>query len=148
MKQHNIFTHPLVIVSIILSLVLGSLALFEGCNMQSGRKSSKQSQSYLDRNVSIYVQYNSGISQKIELHRDNHTYISYDRFDVTGSSDWSISCKGSYSEEPINEDGIIQIYFNGAERLGHYRSGKIYTKSDRLVAHAPSNVFEGYYSAQ
>lgn len=144
MKKHDIFTHSLVIIPIILSLILGGLSLFVGCNMQS----SKQSQSYLDRNVSTYVQYNSGISQKIELHRDTHTYISYDRFDAVGSSDWSVSCKGSYSEEPINEDGIIQIYFNGAEHLGDYRSGKIYTKSDRLVARAPSNVFEGSYSSR
>lgn len=141
MKNNNLITRSLVKIAIVLSLILSGLMLFEGCNMQ-------QSQSYLYRNVSTYVQYNSGISQKIELHRDTHTYVTYDRFDAIGRGDWSVSCKGSYSEEPINEEGVIQIYFNGAEHLGDYRSGKIYTKSDKLVARAPSNVFEGNYIAQ
>lgn len=125
-------------------LVIVMLFLMVGC----GSQGSKQKQTYLDRNVSIYVQYNSGISQKIELHRDTHTYCVYDRFDAMGHSNWSVQCKGSYTEEPINESGVIKIYFNGANLLGDYTSGKIYTNTDKLVARAPSNVFEGTYQAE
>lgn len=125
-------------------IVIVMLFLMVGC----GSQGNKKKQTYLDRNMSTYVQYSSGISQKIELHRDTHTYYTYDRFDVTNSSNWSVSCKGSYSEEPINESGVVIIYFDGAEHLGDYRSGKIYTDTDVLVASAPSNVFKGKYQAE
>lgn len=144
MKKDNLITHPLVIISIILSLILGGLSLFEGCKSQSKSKNK----TYLDRDVSTYVQNASGIAQKIVLNRSTKTYKVYDKFVAAGSYDWSLSAEGYYSEDGPANNGVIEISFrqNGDfTSLGDYRSAKILMDNDMLRAFSPANTFIGYY---
>ncbi len=120
------------------------LILIIGC----GSHSNNQRKTYLDRQVSSYVQNSDGIAQKIVLNRSEKTYKVYDKYVVTGSSEWSLSAEGHYSEEVQNDNSVIKIQFRqngGFQHLGDYRSAKVFLNNDALEAYAPSNTFSGCY---
>lgn len=132
-------------ISLVLSVFVLMLML-SSCGSRGNNQ--RQRKTYLDRPVSSFVQNSSGISQKIVLNKNNMTYQVYDKFVVTGSSEWSLSAEGSYTEDVQIDNSVVKIEFRqngGFQHLGDYRSAKVFLNNDTLEAYAPSNTFDGHY---